>query len=98
MISDSMLVYSICNSLFTSIVLTVLLDKFYGIQLKILTMVLTFISALASYYLDDRLDKDLFLNYNIHPRMTMFILFQGLTLVPLTLGLTIKFNRRFQGT
>lgn len=91
--TDSMLVYSICNSLFTSVVLTLLLNKFYGVQLKMLTVILTFIFALVSYYLMDSLNKNLYLNYNIHPRMTMFILFQGLTIIPLTLGLTIKINR-----
>jgi hypothetical protein len=91
---ESILIYSICNSLFTSVVLTMLLNKFYGIQFKTGTIILTFICALSSYYLMDRFDKKLYLNYNIHPRMTMFLLFQGLTIIPLTLGLTIKSNRK----
>ena len=88
--TNSMVIYSIVNSFFVSITLTIFLNKIVGIELKTLTIGLTFFFLLLAYYLTDKWSDKLHVYSNFHPRLTMFNVFQFLLIIPLTLGMTLK--------
>ena len=90
--TDSMVLYAVINSLFVSISMTLTLNKIYGINLRYLTMALTFIMLLIAYLLISKFDEDdnYYLKYGVYPRMVMFNIFQFMLLIPLTIGITIK--------
>ena len=85
-----MVIYSIVNSFFVSITLTIFLNRIVGIDLKTLTIALTFSFLLLAYYLTNKLSDKLYIYINFPPRLTMFNVFQFLLIIPLTLGMTLK--------
>ncbi len=90
--SDSMVLYSIVNSIFVSIVMTVFVSKIVRIEFKVQTILLTCLLLLIAYFIIYRFSDKLFLEYNFHPRLTMFNIFQFALLLPLTIGMTIRKN------
>lgn len=90
--TNAMLLYSIMNSIFVSIVMTVFVDKIINIDF----MIFTCLCLLGAYFLIDEFSNMLYMDYNIHPGMTMFGVFQLALIVPLTLGMTVK--RHFNGS
>lgn len=88
--TNSMILYSIVNSIFVSSAMTFFLNKIIGIDFKMQTVLLTTLCLLTGYLIIDKSSEHLYLYYHIHPRMTMFNIFQVSLIVPLTLGMTIK--------
>jgi len=88
--TNSMFIYSIANSLFVSWAMIYFVNRIIKIDFKKQTIMLSFIFLLLAYFLIDKLSDRLYLNYNIHPRMTMFNFFQLALIIPLTLGMTVK--------
>lgn len=88
--TDSMVIYSIANSLFVSWAMIFFVNKIIKIEFKTQSIILIFLFLLLTYSLIERWSDTLYLNYHIHPRMTMFSVFQLFLIIPLTLGMTMK--------
>jgi hypothetical protein len=88
--TNSMVVYSIANSLFVSWTMIFFVNKIVKIDFKTQTIILTCLFLFLAYFFIDKLSESLYLDYNIHPRMTMFNLFQLALIIPLTIGMTVK--------
>ena len=86
----SLTIYAVVNSIFTAIVLTFILNKIYSVHFKGLTIILTIIFNLAAYLFMSTLGDDVFRNFDLRPGLSMFIIFQFMAIIPLTLGLTIE--------
>jgi hypothetical protein len=85
------IIYTIGNSIFVAWALTLVLQKFYGLQNRKLTMIITAISALASYgviFWITEYAKHAVPDYveDIHG---MFNIFQLFLIVPLAAGLSM---------
>lgn len=88
--TDSMLLYSLANSLFVAVVMTEFLNKIIGIEFRVATIILTFFFLLFAYYLMHFYSASLNDALNFQPRLAIFNLFQFLLIIPLTLGMTVK--------
>jgi len=88
--TDSMVIYAVVNSLFVSIIMTIWLNRFIQIEFKSLTIALTFLFLFVAYFAKEKVSEKLYLNYDIHPRITLFNIFQFALLLPLALGMTLK--------
>jgi hypothetical protein len=88
--SNSVLIYAIINSIVTPIILTYILDKFYGIEFKGFTVGLSITFALLAYLIISIFSDRLHMLYDFNPRLTMFNVFQSLLIFPLTFGLVLK--------
>lgn len=87
---NSMIVYAIANSLFVSFATTMVLNKIAAIAFKGMTMILTFFLLLIAYFTFDGINHKLYIDYDFHPRLTMFNVFQLFLVIPLALGMNLK--------
>ncbi len=88
--TNSMILYSIINSVFVSVTMAFFLDKLRGIEFKKSTTILTFLFLLLAYFIIDQIEDFLYIDYDMHPRLTMFIIFQFALIIPITIGITLK--------
>jgi len=88
--TNSMIIYSVVNSLFVSFVMTLFIDKIISIEFKTLTVVLTCLLLIFSYFIIENYSEKFYLNYNVRPRLTMFNVFQIALLIPLSIGMALK--------
>ena len=86
----SILAYSILNSVFVDVVMTFFLSMLKAIDFLIPTMVLVWIFLTMAYYFVNRYEDQFYMSYDIHPRITMFVIFQSALIIPLALGLSMK--------
>jgi hypothetical protein len=89
-VTGSLVVYALVNALFVALVMTLALNKLSGIYFKWFTIGLIFVFLLVAYIIFVNLDDHLHLKYGLQPRLTMFIVFQFLLIVPLALGMALK--------
>lgn len=87
---NSILLYSISNSLFVAVVMTFFLNKLKAIDFFITTVVLVWIFLIVAYYFLNKYEQPFYISYDIHPRITMFVIFQFALIIPLALGFSIK--------
>ena len=88
--TDSMLLYSLANSLFLAVVMTEFLNKIIGIEFRVATIILTFLFLLFAYSIMHTYSANPNRELNFQPRLAVFSLFQFLLIIPLTLGMTVK--------
>ena len=81
-LADSLIAYSICSSVLSATLLTGLLHVLYGIEFRPLTIVVTSLFALAFYC------------FKTEGRVQMFNLYQGLVIIPLAAGLSLKRKKK----
>lgn len=89
-LTDSFFIYTIVNSIFVSVVLTLILDKLYTVELKKQTILLSLLFIMGSYFSHKILCEDLYSLIDLHPGISIFIFFQSFAIIPLLLGLTLK--------
>ena len=88
--TDSMLLYSLVNSLFVAVVMTEFLNKIIGIEFRIATIILTFLFLLFAYSIMHSYGANLTRELSFQARLAVFNLFQFLLIIPLSLGMTVK--------
>ncbi len=89
-LTDSYVIYTIFNSIFVSVVLTLILDKLYTVELKKQTILLSLLFIMGSYFFHEILSKYLYSLIDLHPGISIFIFFQSFVIIPVLLGLTLK--------
>lgn len=87
LISDATALYAVLNSCFVAIAMTLVFDKSYGVKYRYFTMGLIFVALLLAYYLLHQYKDASDTLFNMHPRLIMFNIFQGLLLLSLSLGI-----------
>ncbi len=87
---NSMILYAIINSGFVAAVMVYTVDKLMEIQFKKVTFILTFTLLLLAYFLISNTQDYLYMDYDLHPRISMFIIFQFALITSLSIGLSIK--------
>jgi hypothetical protein len=85
--TNSIMIYGVIASVLTSILLIVLLDKLFVVNGKFKMIFITFCVSMVAYYLMYIFKDKLNIEYNISPRMSMFLIFQGLLIIPLSLSI-----------
>lgn len=89
-LANSYFIYCVINSILVSFVMTHKLDKFYIIELKKETFIITSICILFSYWANEIYNEYLNPDVDKNPGRTIFVFFQSFAFIPLLLGLTLK--------
>ena len=88
--TDSMLLYSLANSLFVAVAMPMFLNKIINIEFRLATIIMTFCFLLLAYFIMHAYSANLNRTLNFQPRLAVFSLFQFLLIIPLSLGMTLK--------
>jgi len=88
--TDSMLLYSLANSLFVAVAMPTFLNKIINIEFRLATIIMTFFFLLLAYFIMHVYSANLNHALNFQPRLAVFSLFQFLLIIPLSLGMTVK--------
>lgn len=80
---------AVVNSFFIAFSMTIIFDRCYGVRFGYPTTGLVFVFLLLAYYLINRYQDSPVMLFDIKPVYAMFIVFHGLMLIPLAVGLNI---------
>ncbi|MBO9732580.1 MAG: hypothetical protein J7623_28310 [Chitinophaga sp.] len=86
---SSQIPYALVNSFFVAFSMTIIFDRCYGVRFGYLTTALVYVFLLLAYYLLNKYKDGAVLLFDIKPAYAMFIVFQGLMLIPLAVGLNM---------
>ncbi len=89
-ITDQIWLYYAVNAVFVTFIFVWLLDKLYGIPTARATKLFSLGCILCAYYFIDADAEFLLFSLDLHPRETMFLLFQGFFIIPLAFGLSSR--------
>lgn len=88
-ITHNSLVWGIVMSATSSIILTVSLNRLKIIYWLYTCILTTTLMALPTYLIPQSFFESFYFDYDIHPSIVMFNVLEGLTIIPLSLGLSI---------
>ncbi len=86
-LSDSFWLYAIVNAVFVGWALPWLVRYFYGLWHYRLMWPAVAVAMLGSYAVSRAIEDALFFRFDIHPSITMYLVFHTLLIVPLALNL-----------
>lgn len=88
-ITETEWAYNVCNGLFVAVTMTFLIDRWDIVRFRKLTIALTWLCMIIAYVIMDRFGKSWIWQYDILPRVALFVLFNTMMIIPLALGMAL---------